>query len=133
MTINIDRNYVDLRTPRLPGSAAPAPAAPKYTGNSTRDAKCTKTSISRKIYRGMSAHVRKSLTVPLQCLLKQRHLYKYAVTGRWNPQTRVALRAFQRRVGQRRAQPRDPFQLGHAPLGRKRRTRCSEREPADLT
>ncbi len=48
----------------------------------------------------MSAHVRKSLTVPLQCLLKQRHLYKYAVTGRWNPQTRVALRAFQRRVGQ---------------------------------
>ncbi len=100
VTINIDRNYVDFRTPRLPGQATPAPAAPKYTGTSTRDARCTRSSISRRIYRGMSAHVRKSLTVPLQCLLKQRHLYKYAVTGRWNPQTRVALRAFQRRVGQ---------------------------------
>jgi peptidoglycan hydrolase-like protein with peptidoglycan-binding domain len=100
VSINIDTNYVDLRTPNLPGTATPAPPAPKYTGTSTRDAKCTSRSISRKIYRGMSAHVRKSLTVPLQCLLKQRHLYKYAVTGRWNPQTRVALRAFQRRVGQ---------------------------------
>ena len=37
--------------------------------------------------------------VPLQCLLKQQHLYKYAVTGRWNSPTQAALSAFQAKVG----------------------------------
>jgi len=100
--INIDRNYVDLRTPNLPGSPAPPPpppAAPAYTGTNTTDARCTSSSISRTRYRKTSAQLRTSLIVPLQCLLKQRHLYPYAVTGSWNPQTRSALHTFQRRTG----------------------------------
>src|SRR6478735_7854370 len=55
--INIDRNYLNLRTPRLPGASTPAPttpapttpatpAGPRYTGNSLADAKCTPTSIN---------------------------------------------------------------------------------------
>ena len=47
--INIDRNYLNLRTPRLPGSSAPTPAptppttstGPRYTGSSLADARCT--------------------------------------------------------------------------------------------
>src|SRR5680860_295176 len=106
VTINIDRNYVNLRTPKIPGSPTPGPsptppppAAPPYTGTKTTDARCTGSSISRTRYRKTNAHVRTSLVVPLQCLLKQRHLYRYAVTGSWNRQTLSALHTFQRRAG----------------------------------
>ena len=37
--------------------------------------------------------------VPLQCLLKQQHLYKYEVTGKWNSQTTAALYSFQGSIG----------------------------------
>jgi peptidoglycan hydrolase-like protein with peptidoglycan-binding domain len=101
VTINIDRNYLDLRTPRLAGTPAPAPApapGPAYTGTSTADPMCTTRSINRTAYRPTSP-ARGSFVVPLQCLLKQRLLYRYEVTGTWNPQTSTALRAFQGSVG----------------------------------
>ena len=104
--INIDRNYLNLRTPRLPGSSAPTPAptppttstGPRYTGSSLADARCTPASINRTAYRPTSA-ARGSFVIPLQCLLKQQRLYRYEVTGKWNTQTTAALHAFQARVG----------------------------------
>ncbi len=105
VTINIDRNYLDLRTPRIPGAqpqaATPKPAAssPRYTGNSMSDPKCSPTSISRRKYRTTSPRTPRRLVVPLQCLLKQQRLYPYEVTGRWNTQTLTGSQAFQRRVG----------------------------------
>lgn len=106
--INIDRNYLKLRTPKIPGSSSTAPAptpapappstAPRYTGTSLADARCTSRSISKPSYRNTSASLRTHLITPLQCLLKQQRLYRYEVTGRWNPQTTTALRAFQKRV-----------------------------------
>ena len=110
--INIDRNYLDLRTPKLPGKPAPAPkpdpapepkpdpTTPRYTGDSLADAKCTPGTINRTTYRTTTAASASSKIVPLQCLLKQQHLYKYAVTGIWNAQTTTALKAFQKRAGQ---------------------------------
>ncbi len=103
VTINIDRNYLKLRTPKLPGSTTPAPApaapAPAYTGTSTADPRCTPTTISKARYRKTDARTNRSLIVPLQCLLKQQHLYRYEVTGRWNSQTLSALHTAQRRAG----------------------------------
>lgn len=108
--INIDRNYLKLRTPKLPGKPAtppPAPApepteptTPRYTGDSMADPKCTPTTINRTTYRTTNSASAASKIVPLQCLLKQQRLYKYAVTGTWNPQTETALNTFQKRVGQ---------------------------------
>ncbi len=103
VTINIDRNYLNLRAPRIGGGTspapAPAPAGPKYTGNSTKDARCTPTSISRSKYRKTAARTNVALIVPLQCLLKQQHLYKYEVTGTWNKQTLSALHVAQKGAG----------------------------------
>jgi peptidoglycan hydrolase-like protein with peptidoglycan-binding domain len=115
VTINIDRNYLDLRTPAVPrpvgGPPAPPaapPAAPPTTpvpptspakpASSLADAKCTRSSINRPEYRRTGSVRNRALLVPLQCLLKQQHLYTGAVTGRWSTKTRTALRAFQRRV-----------------------------------
>jgi peptidoglycan hydrolase-like protein with peptidoglycan-binding domain len=106
--INIDRNYLNLRTPALPGASAPAPVpapsagtqtSPKYTGTALSDPKCSPSTISRDSYVTTTSRAAASLIVPLQCLLKQRGLYRYQVTGRWNTQTTVALNAFQRSVG----------------------------------
>jgi peptidoglycan hydrolase-like protein with peptidoglycan-binding domain len=106
--INIDRNYLSLRTPRLPGTApAPAPApkptqpqtGPRYTGANLADPKCSPSTVSRPVYVTTNGRVATSLIVPLQCLLKQKRFYPYQVTGRWNPQTTAAVHAFQRRVG----------------------------------
>ena len=106
VTINIDRNYLDLRTPRIPGASAPAPAPkptpttvkPRYTGTSMADPKCSPTTINRSSYR-QTGPGRPAALVPLQCLLKQQGLYRYQVTGSWNYRTWLALRAFQTRVG----------------------------------
>ena len=102
VTINIDRNYLDLRTPKLPGRSAPAPdpapAAPT-SGSTSGDPKCTTESISRSSYRYTNAAKRSHLYVPLQCLLKQQQLYPNRVTGNWNKYTLAGLRSFQRRVG----------------------------------
>lgn len=104
--INIDRNYLDLRTPRLPGvttpapapAPAPQPAGPAYTGTSLADPKCTPASINRTAYRYASAVRGSSYVTPMQCLLKQQRLYRYEVTGKWNSQTTTAVQAFQQRV-----------------------------------
>jgi peptidoglycan hydrolase-like protein with peptidoglycan-binding domain len=100
VTINIDRNYLNLRTPAIPGSSSPtppppAPAAPKYTGNATSDARCTPKTITQRDYPTVNSHASAQYLVPLQCLLKQQHLYKYEVTGKWNSQTQSALYSFQ--------------------------------------
>ena len=105
--INIDRNYLNLRTPKIPGASAPAPkptpaptpAAPKYTGNSTTDAHCTPATITRRDYPTYNTKAPAQYVIPLQCLLKQQHLYKYEVTGRWNSQTTAALYSFQGSIG----------------------------------
>ncbi len=111
VTINIDRNYLDLRTPSLPGSttpgstpSGPAPtpptaSTPRYTGSSMADARCTTGTINKASYRTTSASRRADLVVPLQCLLKQQRLYPYEVTGSWNAQTLSGSRSFQKRVG----------------------------------
>ena len=119
--INIDRNYLDLRTPRLPAavgtpqpspqptpapSPAPSPApdpvpmgpAPAYTGTNLSDARCSPSTISLPAY-ARTGPQRTAHLVALQCLLKQRKLYPYAVTGTWNTPTTTALAAFQQRVG----------------------------------
>jgi hypothetical protein len=93
--INIDRSYLDLRTPAIAGVTTPAPL-PENTG--LRDARCTTASISRKLYRRTNAQHRSGLYAPLQCLLKQQHRYSGAVTGRWSSATVAGLRAYQRSV-----------------------------------
>ncbi len=94
--INIDRNYLNLRTPKLPGSKpAPAPSGPAYTGSSMSDPLCTPQSINRSSYRKADAKSFRATIVTLQCLLKQRRAYKYEVTGKWNTQTLKGLNAFQ--------------------------------------
>jgi Domain of unknown function (DUF1906)/Putative peptidoglycan binding domain len=104
--INIDRNYLKLRTPKLPGASTPAPTpapapapAPKYTGTNTTDARCTPTTISRQRYRKTAPRTNTGSIVPLQCLLKQQLLYRYEVTGKWNKQTTSALHTAQRHAG----------------------------------
>ncbi|MEO5652604.1 MAG: glycoside hydrolase domain-containing protein [Marmoricola sp.] len=111
VTINIDRNYLDLRTPKIDGAPAPSspppaptptpePDGPRYTGSSLSDSACTPASISRPAYRRTGASRGGSQVTALQCLLKQQRLYPYEVTGRWNSQTLTGLRGFQRRMGQ---------------------------------
>lgn len=108
VTINIDSNYLSLRTPRLPGAApaptptptptptpAPAPSAPRYTGSNMSDAKCSPATINRTTYRRTGPKAGSTSIVALQCLLKQQRHYPYEVTGTWNTQTRTAVRAFQ--------------------------------------
>ncbi len=100
--INIDRNYLDLRTPRLPGTTAPAPApspTPSYTGSNLSDPRCTPRTISRPAYVTINPKMTTVLTTSLQCLLKQQRVYPYQVTGRWNPRTTAGLHLFQKRVG----------------------------------
>jgi peptidoglycan hydrolase-like protein with peptidoglycan-binding domain len=95
--INIDRNYLDLRTPKLPGTSKPA-QGPRYTGASLTDPLCNPKSINRSSYRRSDAKSWRATIITLQCLLKQQHEYKYAATGTWNPQTLQALNSFQKRV-----------------------------------
>lgn len=118
--INIDRNYLDLRTPKLPAAVStPAPKptpspsptptptptpdpvpmgpAPRFTGTDLSDARCSPSTISLPAY-ARTGPWRTEHLVALQCLLKQRRLYPYAVTGSWNEPTTTALAAFQKRV-----------------------------------
>jgi hypothetical protein len=93
--INIDRSYLDLRTPAVAGATT---AAPLPESTSLRDAHCTTSSISKALYRRTNARHRAWLYAPLQCLLKQQHRYPGAVTGRWNSATLGGMRAYQRSV-----------------------------------
>ncbi len=108
--INIDRNYLNLRTPKLPGVAtapapkpapkpAPGPIVPGYTGANLSDPRCTPATISRPNYVTINPRMSTVLVVSLQCLLKQQRVYPYQVTGQWNPRTTAGLNLFQRRVG----------------------------------
>jgi peptidoglycan hydrolase-like protein with peptidoglycan-binding domain len=94
VTINIDRNYLDLSGNV---STPPPPATPEQSSKYA-DPKCTTESINRATYRYTTPSTRKSLYVPLQCLLKQRGLYSRAVTGRWGPKTTAAVKAWQTKV-----------------------------------
>ena len=74
--INIDRNYLNLRTPKIPGAehagtgALRRHPAPKYTGNSTSDARCTPVDDHPRDYptinQNASAHVHRAAAVPAQ-------------------------------------------------------------------
>jgi len=88
-TINIDRNYLDLR-----GNAQTTTT----TTSKLSDPRCTTASINRTAYRTTAPHRRTGLHTPLQCLLKQQGLYPRAVTGNWNPATTAGVKAWQARV-----------------------------------
>ena len=99
--INIDRNYLNLRTPKLPGhDHARRPRRARATpARRLSDPLCTPQSINRSSYRRSDAKSWRATIITAQCLLKQQHEYPYAVTGKWNPQTLKALNDFQKRVG----------------------------------
>ena len=101
VTINIDSNYLSVRTPRLPGQTQPAPTTPTAPAatRGTYDPKCTTSSISKTSYQTVGPNTNTSLIVPLQCLLKQQGLYNRVVTGTWNGYTTTGLKALQKRVG----------------------------------
>ena len=105
VTINIDRNYLDLSGTASTPPAPPAPPAPTGptapTANKLIDAKCTPASISRTSYRLTAPGQRTGLYVPLQCLLKQQGLYQRSVTGRWGTATTRAVKAWQAKVHHR--------------------------------
>jgi hypothetical protein len=94
VTINIDRNYLDLR-----GNAQTTPIVP--TGKLS-DPRCTNGSISKTSYRLTAPHKRTGLHTALQCLLKQQGLYTRSVTGHWNKKTTRAVKHWQARVHHRK-------------------------------
>lgn len=98
VTINIDRNWLDLRSTVTTPAPTPTPTPTPPPASTMRDARCTTVSINRPAYRYVDARTRPSLVTPLQCLLKQQHLYTVAVTGNWNSRTLAGIQAWQRRV-----------------------------------
>lgn len=88
VTINIDRNYLDLRGNAETAAPAPAP-------------RCTSTVLDRTTYRWTSPTRRTALHLTLQCMLKSRSLYDARLTGRWNRATTRGVKAWQARVGHR--------------------------------
>jgi hypothetical protein len=94
VTINIDRNYLDLRN-----NAETTPTAP--TGKLS-DPRCTNASISKTSYRLTSPQRRTGLHVALQCVLKQQGLYTRSVTGHWNKATTAGVKGWQGRVHHKR-------------------------------
>jgi hypothetical protein len=89
VTINIDRNYLDLQ-----GSPTPPPA-PTTTADKLSDPACTPEAINRSAYRDTAPQLRTGLHLALQCLLKQQGLYTRSVTGDWNRATTTAVKAWQ--------------------------------------
>ena len=100
VTINIDRNYLDLSGVAATPPPPPTPA-PTDTSSKLSDPRCTPASINRAAYRYTTPSQRTGLHVPLQCLLKQQGLYAGAVRGTWNPATTTAVKAWQARVHHR--------------------------------
>lgn len=88
VTINIDRNYLDLRG-NAQSSASHVTAAPSCSGST----------IDRATYRYTAPDHRPRLHATLQCQLKSRGLYTARVTGKWNAATTTAVKAWQGRVG----------------------------------
>jgi peptidoglycan hydrolase-like protein with peptidoglycan-binding domain len=102
VTINIDRNYLDLRG-NAQTTTSPTTTTPTSTTAASKlaDPRCTSSSISRTSYRYTAPGRRSSLYVPLQCLPKQQGLYQRSVTGRWGGSTTRAVKAWQARVHHR--------------------------------
>jgi peptidoglycan hydrolase-like protein with peptidoglycan-binding domain len=96
VTINIDRNYLDLSGVAAPPPPPPPPAT--TTSDKLSDPKCTPASINRSAYGLTTPRQRTSLVVPLQCLLKQQGLFTRPVSGTWNPATTAAVKAWQAKV-----------------------------------
>src|SRR3954447_25341274 len=104
VTINIDRDYLDLSAAAAPPPATtptPPPAPTGTTADKLTDPRCTPATINRATYRYAAPGTRTSLYVPLQCLLKQQGLYTPSVTGTWNRATTAAVKAWQTRVHHR--------------------------------
>ncbi|WP_310962030.1 glycoside hydrolase domain-containing protein [Nocardioides terrisoli] len=96
VTINIDRDYLDVRNGPVPPARAELPMGPPP--GSFADPRCTSASINLPRYRRTNGQVNTAQIVPAQCLLKQRGLYTGPVTGRWTTKTVKALHRFQRSV-----------------------------------
>ncbi|MET3962266.1 hypothetical protein ABIE44_002200 [Marmoricola sp. OAE513] len=93
VTINIDRNYLDLRN-----QATTPPPVTTPEGSTSYDPKCTTASINRTSYRSPTPTTRPDMIIPMQCLLKQRGFYPGAVSGHWGSKTTKAVAAFQAKV-----------------------------------
>ena len=91
-TINIDRNYLDLRGQAATPAPITTPEAKAY------DPSCTTKVINRPKYRSPTPKARPDMVLPAQCLLKQRGLYTGPITGRWNAMTTKAVNTWQRQV-----------------------------------
>ena len=87
--INIDRNYLNLRTPKLPGASTrrrqPEPRATRARRCLTRC--CTPKSINRSSYRKIDAKSWRATIITCNACSSSSAQYPYAVTGSWNPQT----------------------------------------------
>lgn len=105
--INIDRNYVDLRSRPVPKHVAGPPNRPAPHPQDT--SKCTRESISRPSYRWTTPTKRKALVLPAQCLLTQHGLYHPDITGVWDAATTQAIGDFRDRLGRR---PRPSGKVG---------------------
>jgi peptidoglycan hydrolase-like protein with peptidoglycan-binding domain len=105
VTINIDRNYLDLSgtptAPTAPTTPTTPPPTTTTTSSKVTDPNCTPASINRTAYLKTTPRLRTSLVLPLQCLLKQQGLYTRPVKGVWNPATTAAVKGWQARVHHR--------------------------------
>jgi hypothetical protein len=103
VTINIDRNYLDLSgNATTPPPAPPAsPTPPASTASKLTDPRCTPATINHRAYRLTAPRQRPGLHVALQCLLKQQGLFDGPVRGIWNPATTAGVKGWQARVHHR--------------------------------
>jgi hypothetical protein len=92
-SINIDRNYLDLR-----GQAATPPPVLTPEGSKLVDPKCTTTAVNHTAYRYVDRKNRAVLMTSLQCLLKKQSTYTWPITGKWNSMTTTAVNAWQRKT-----------------------------------
>ena len=86
VTINIDRNYLDL------GNSTPAPET--HCGGVRVDVAYRKIKPRTAAYRADPAQVK-----ALQCLLREKAGYPGKITGNFNKRTRATAQAWQRRTG----------------------------------
>lgn len=98
VSINIDRDYLDLSGVAAPPPPPPTPPPGSTTADKLSDPKCTTASINRPAYGLTGPRTRTSLVVPLQCLLKQQGLFTRPVSGTWGPATTTAVKGWQARV-----------------------------------
>lgn len=88
VTINIDRNYLQLGPATVPTSA--------------RGVACTSSVLNKARYPITGPHRNKYMIPTLQCRLQKAGRYRATITGKWNPATTSAVRSWQRSVHHRR-------------------------------